>query len=87
MPANPFLVTKAEGFNHSYEQLALLMQFKVGVADVLLSNTNLFIEGSRGSGKSMYLRLLSLPVKAYYEQLASEGKVDPLPEHPNYVGA
>lgn len=87
MPANPFLVTKAEGFNHSYEQLALLMQFKVGVADVLLSNTNLFIEGSRGSGKSMYLRLLSLPVKAYYEQLASEGKVDLLPEHPNYVGA
>jgi hypothetical protein len=46
MIVNPFNVTKAEGFNHSYEELASLMQFKVGVADVLLNNTNVFIEGS-----------------------------------------
>lgn len=86
MPANPFTVTKAEGFNHSYEQLALLMQFKAGVADVLLTNTNVIISGSRGSGKSMYLRLLSLPAKAHYERLASEGKVEPLPGHVPYFG-
>ena len=41
--ANPFVVTKAEEFNHSYELLASLMQFKAGVADVLLSNTNVFL--------------------------------------------
>jgi hypothetical protein len=86
MALNPFNVTKAEGFNHSYEQLASLMQFKVGVADVLLNNTNVFIEGSRGSGKSMYLRLLSTPVKAYYERLAKDGRVEPLPNHRPYVG-
>ena len=86
MPTNPFLVTKAEQFNHSYEQLALLMQFKAGVADVLLSNTNVFIEGSRGSGKSMYLRLLSHPIKFHYEKLSREGKVDSLPPHKPYLG-
>lgn len=87
MTENPFVITKAEGFNHSYEQLALLMQFKTGVADVLLSNGNVFIEGSRGSGKSMYLRMLSLPVKLSYQQLAESGLVEKLPEHSAYVGA
>lgn len=83
---NPFVVTKAEEFNHSYELLASLMQFKVGVADVLLSNTNVFIEGSRGSGKSMYLRIMSLPVKATYDNLAAEGQVEHLPDHKPFVG-
>ena len=87
MPLNPFLITKAEGFNHSYEQLALLMHFKKGVADVLLSNDNVFIEGSRGSGKSMYLRLLSAPVMARYKDLSSEGRVDQLPDHTPFFGA
>ena len=84
--ANPFVVTKAEEFNHSYEQLASLMQFKAGVADVLLSNTNVFIEGSRGSGKSMYLRILSLPVKATYDELCDKGQVERLPDHRPFVG-
>jgi hypothetical protein len=83
---NPFSITKAEGFNHSYEKLASLMEFRSGVADILLSNSNVFVDGSRGSGKSMYLRLLSLAVKAQYERLAHEGAVERLPEHAPYVG-
>ena len=83
---NPFVVTKAEEFNHSYELLASLMQFKAGVADVLLSNANVFIEGSRGSGKSMYLRILSLPVKATYDDLSAKGEVERLPDHKPFVG-
>lgn len=86
MARNPFIETKAEGFNHSYDRLALLMEFKLGVADVLLSNSNVFITGSRGSGKSMYLRLLSHPVKASYERLALRGEVEPLPDHTDYLG-
>ena len=78
-PQNPFVITKAEGFNHSYDQLASLMEFKPGVSDVLLSNANVFIRGSRGSGKSMYLRLLSYVVKAHYERLAKKGRVEQLP--------
>ncbi len=76
MPTNPFVITKMEGFNHSYQQLAMLMQFKSGVADILLSNATVFIEGSRGSGKSMYLKLLSLPVKSHYERLSEQGLVE-----------
>lgn len=86
MQKNPFVITKAEEFNHSYELFASLMQFKAGVADVLLSNTNVIIEGSRGSGKSMYLRMLSLAVKSTYETLAEREKVEPLPEHMPFVG-
>ena len=87
MGNNPFVITKAEEFNHSYEALASLMHFRSGVADVLLSNTNVIVEGSRGSGKSMYLRMLSLPVKATYEALADKGEVEPLPGHIPFVGA
>jgi len=84
---NPFVITKAEQFNHSYAQLASLMQLKPDVADVLLSNSNVFIDGSRGSGKSMYLHLLSLPVKSSYEELARQGRVEALPSHTSYLGA
>ena len=86
MNLNPFVITKAEEFNHSYELLASLMHFRTGVADVLLSNTNVIIEGSRGSGKSMYLRMLSLPVKTTYESMAEAGTVDALPVHKPFVG-
>jgi energy-coupling factor transporter ATP-binding protein EcfA2 len=87
IPPNPFVITKAEQFNHSYAQLASLMHLKPGVADVLLSNSNVFIDGSRGSGKSMYLRLLSLPVKSSYEELARNGRVESLPSHIGYLGS
>ena len=86
MTINPFVVTKVEEFNHSYNELATLMHFKPGLADVLLSNGNVFIEGSRGSGKSMYLRLLSSPVRDIYEQLASQALVEKLPQHRPYLG-
>jgi hypothetical protein len=84
---NPFVITKAEQFNHSYSQLASLMHLKPGVADVLLSNSNVFIDGSRGSGKSMYLHLLSLPVKSSYEELARQDRAEALPSHTGYLGA
>ena len=56
MPENPFDVIKAEEFNHGLHQLASLMHFNVGLAGTLLSSSNVFLDGSRGSGKSMYLR-------------------------------
>ena len=86
MSKNPFVITKAEEFNHSYESLASLMQFKIGVAEILLSNTNVIIEGSRGSGKSMYLRMLSLPVKSTYDNLSEKGEVEKLPDHNSFFG-
>lgn len=83
---NPFTITRTENFNHSYDHLAALMHFKRGAADRLLSSDNVFLEGSRGSGKSMYLRLLALPVKAKYEEMAALGNVDALPSHKPFVG-
>ena len=83
---NPFSVTKAESFNHAYDELAVLMQFRSGVAGVLLSNSHVFIEGSRGSGKSMYLRMLSRRVKSEYQRLAEQGDVDRLPSHSEFFG-
>ena len=86
MARNPFDVIKAEEFNHGLDQLASLMYFKEGLAGTLLSSSNVFLDGSRGSGKSMYLRLLSVQVKTIYEQLAAQGKVEPLPEHKPFLG-
>ena len=62
------------------------MHFGVGLADRLLSSSNVFLDGSRGSGKSMYLRLLSLQAKIIYERLSAQGNVQPLPPHKPFVG-
>ena len=86
MANNPFDVIKAEEFNHGLDQLASLMYFKEGLAGTLLSSSNVFLDGSRGSGKSMYLRLLSVQAKTIYEQLATQGKVEPLPAHKPFLG-
>src|SRR5207245_11437475 len=59
---------------------------KVRVADILLNSSNVFVTGSRGSGKSMYLKLLSFPVKSVYERLARKKKVEQLPSHKPYLG-
>ena len=83
---NPFNIVKAEEFNHGLEQLASLMHFREGLAGTLLSGSNVFLDGSRGSGKSMYLRLLSHPAKAVYERLVGRGAVEPLPQHKAYLG-
>ena len=86
MAKNPFDVIKAEEFNHGLDELASLMYFKEGLAAPLLSSSNVFLDGSRGSGKSMYLRLLSVQAKTIYEQLARRGKVEPLPNHNPFLG-
>ena len=86
MPTNPFDVIKAEEFNHGLHQLASLMHFHAGLAGSLLSSSNVFLDGSRGSGKSMYLRLLSVQAKTIYEELAIEGTVQPLPGHQPFLG-
>ena len=77
MTHNPFDIIKAEEFNHGLEQLAHLMHFRASLAGSLLSASNVFLDGSRGSGKSMYLRLLSLPAKTVYERLANRERVQP----------
>ena len=86
MTKNPFEIIKAEEFNHGLDQLANLMHFGVGLADRLLSSSNVFVDGSRGSGKSMYLRLLSLQAKTIYERLSEQGTVQPLPPHKPFLG-
>lgn len=86
MTRNPFDVIKAEEFNHGLDQLASLMHFNAGLAGALLSSSNVFLDGSRGSGKSMYLRLLSIQAKTIYERLAARGSVDPLPTHKPFLG-
>ena len=86
MTKNPFEIIKAEEFNHGLDQLASLMHFGVGLADRLLSSSNVFVDGSRGSGKSMYLRLLSLQAKTIYERFSKQGTVQPLPPHKPFVG-
>ena len=86
MTTNPFEIIKAEEFNHGLDQLANLMHFGVGLADRLLSSSNVFVDGSRGSGKSMYLRLLSLQAKTIYERLSEQGTVQPLPPHKPFLG-
>src|SRR5688572_24808470 len=56
---NPFLLVRAEDFNHNYDKLARLFQ-QSPEWDAIQSRTeNVFIEGGRGSGKSMLLRRLT----------------------------
>ena len=86
MSGNPFDIVKAEEFNHGLDQLAHLMHFGTGRVSNLLNASNVFLDGSRGSGKSMYLRLLSIQAKTIYEKLASEGEVERLPPHKPFVG-
>ena len=86
MDRNPFDIVKAEEFNHGFDELATLMHFGTTLAGSLLSASNVFLDGSRGSGKSMYLRLLSIQAKTTYERLAAREMVDPLPKHKPFLG-
>ena len=86
MTPNPFDIVKAEEFNHGFHHLAHLMHFGASLAGRLLSASNVFLDGSRGSGKSMYLRLMSLQAKTIHEQLATQGTVEPLPQHKPFLG-
>ena len=86
MDRNPFDIVKAEEFNHGFDELATLMHFGTTLAGSLLSASNVFLDGSRGSGKSMHLRLLSIQAKTTYERLAAREMVDPLPKHKPFLG-
>ncbi len=85
MRKNPFAITKTEEFNHRFQELAALLYFTVPV-DHLLSRSNVFIEGSRGSGKSMFLKFLSLEGQVAYRELEKKGRIHSLPAHDPFTG-
>jgi Cdc6-like AAA superfamily ATPase len=56
---NPFLLVRAEDFNHNYAKLARLFQNSPEWDSIQSRTENVFIEGGRGTGKSMFLRRLT----------------------------
>jgi hypothetical protein len=56
---NPFLLRRAEDFNHNYTLLARLFQDSAEWDSIQRKTDNVFIEAGRGTGKSMLLRRLT----------------------------
>jgi len=66
---NPFLLVRAEDFNHNYDRLARLFQGSVEWDSIQRRTDNVFIEGGRGTGKSMLLRRLTAQATIAAERL------------------
>jgi len=77
---NPFLLVKAEDFNHNYDKLARLFQASPEWHAIQSRTENVFIEGGRGTGKSMLLRRLTaqatIAAKRIIESSATFDDVD-----------
>lgn len=56
---NPFLLARSEDFNHNYGKLARLFQKSPEWDSIQRRTDNVFLEGGRGTGKSMLLRRLT----------------------------
>jgi hypothetical protein len=82
---NPFLLVRAEDFNHNYTRLAKLFQGSPNWDSIQRRSDTVFIEGTRGTGKSMILRRLTAQATLAASRLKDPGCVfDSVPE--DYFG-
>jgi len=70
---NPFLLVRAEDFNHNYAKLARLFQNCPEWDSIQSRTENVFIEGGRGTGKSMFLRRLTAQASLAAGRLQKSG--------------
>src|SRR3972149_5267488 len=83
-PLNPFDLIRTEDFNTKYEIIAKYFSDpKASYYSNLRRRGNSILVGTRGSGKTMLLKSLYLPV--HVEILKKEGK-DPLKYHLDFIG-
>jgi hypothetical protein len=82
---NPFLLVKAEDFNHNYKQLARLFQSSPEWDSIQRPPDNVFIEGGRGTGKSMLLRRLTAQATVAAQRL-EDSNADPEQLDSGYFG-
>jgi hypothetical protein len=66
---NPFTMARAEDFNHNYGLLARLFQSSPEWDSIQQREVNVFIEGGRGTGKSMLLRRLTAQATLAHRRL------------------
>jgi hypothetical protein len=66
---NPFTLARAEDFNHNYTLLARLFQSSPEWDSIQQREVNVFIEGGRGTGKSMLLRRLTAQATVAHKRI------------------